>query len=33
MVACLGRLYDARLRELEKLTAEAKPKPETGRRK
>src|SRR5712691_9848888 len=31
MVACLGRLYDARLRELEKLTAEAKPKPETGR--
>jgi uncharacterized protein YecT (DUF1311 family) len=33
MVACLGRLYDARLGELEKLTAEAKPKPETGKRK
>ena len=33
MVACLGRVYDARLRELEKLTAETKPKPETGRRK
>ncbi len=33
MVACLGRLYDGRLRELAKLTAEAKPKPETGRRK
>jgi uncharacterized protein YecT (DUF1311 family) len=33
MVACLGRLYDTRLRELEKLTAEAKPKPETGKRK
>ena len=33
MIACLGRLYDARLGELEKLTAEAKPKPETGRRK
>jgi uncharacterized protein YecT (DUF1311 family) len=33
LVACLGRLYDGRLRELEKLTAEAKPKPETGKRK
>jgi uncharacterized protein YecT (DUF1311 family) len=33
IVACLSRLYDARLRELEKLTAEGKPKtePETPR--